>query len=110
MSALQNLATEDLITELVRRSMQNTKEMNTDFLMDPEILKSDGFPTKEKIVQQAVDYMVHTLPDMMFDETDKQFVREEDSKATSFEQLLLCTARRLAEQHPSLITFTIRAR
>lgn len=107
---LKNLSNEELLEEMVRRSMEVAHDMIQDnFVGDPRmyIAHCGGVPTREQVVQDGVNQILNMWPDMLMADSEEydQFTDEADQKLTPFHQLLLTAARKVMSEDRALQEF-----
>ena len=90
--------------------MSCVTDMQSDFLNDPDYVKTEGMPNAAKMVEMATDQICAVFPDMLFDcgEFDEEVQRQEGEPAINM--LIRGIMKQIVKQHPDLMKLQFQPR
>ena len=75
----KNFSVTELINAIGVQSVMSANDMFTDFIADPDYVKTEGLPTRQEFVEGAISDVQSVLPETLVDEiTEKQLPGESD--------------------------------
>ena len=91
-------------------SMSCVTDMQSDFLCDPDYVKTEGMPNAAKMVEMATDQICAVMPEMMFDngEFDEEVKRREGEEP--IHMLIRGLMAQIVKQHPDLMKLHFQPR
>ena len=91
-------------------AMSCVTDMQSDFLNDPNYVKTEGMPNAAKMVEMATDQICAVFPEMLFDngEFDEEVQRQEGEPAINM--LIRGLMNQIIKQRPDLMTLQFQPR
>ncbi len=91
-------------------AMSCVTDMQSDFLNDPDYVRTEGMPNAAKMVEMATDQICAVFPEMLFDDGEfDEEVKRRDGEA-AINMLIRGLMNQIIKQRPDLMTLQFQPR
>lgn len=94
---------QDLITAIAIKAAQDSNDMLTDFIADPQYVKDQGIPTKTVFKQSMVNFLTDTYPDQL----TEHFEGQSSDVTASWDDVWQVVAKEVIRRWPDLTVLTV---
>lgn len=110
-AVLKASSIDQLLEALAFHALQSVHDIATDLVNDPATVMREGVPTKAQQLDRAHDAIFGMWPDMMDDFDGFRVEGEQLPEGTTpFEAMMMLAVRKVAQDNPRFLQFTVQAR